>query len=68
MEQRLGVSERCVVDRRDVPDEVRARPEGKRNERVSQEPRDRQVRREPEDAERGRPLGEDDVLQQVDGE
>jgi hypothetical protein len=66
------MAEGRVVERRDVPEPVRGEPERKRNERVRQERDDAHARqycghsgREREDGERGRPLGERDVLQEV---
>ena len=65
VEERLGSAERRVVDGRYVPEEVRAGPQRKSDERMREQPGDGEVRREPEHAERRRPLGEDDVLEQV---
>ena len=64
--------ERGVVHARHVPHEVRRKPERKRDRRMRQraeraalgEPR-HDERGEPKYAERRRPLGEDDVLEQV---
>ena len=57
-----------VVDRRHVPGEVRDCPQRERDERVREEAGDANGGREPQDAQRGRPLREDDVLEQVDRE
>ena len=67
--------ERAVVDRRDMPDEVRPEPERQSDERVSQEPNTReplelarQRRRKGEHDQAGRPFGGDDVLQEMNRE
>jgi hypothetical protein len=64
VQQRVRLLERVVVDPRQMPDEVREQPEGEcRDERHVDALRE--LRRHGEDEQRGRPLGEDDVLREV---
>ena len=60
--------ERRVVHGRDVPGEVRPGPERQRDHGVREQARPADRSRQPDDAERRRPLGQDDVLEQVDRE
>jgi hypothetical protein len=72
VEERGLVAEGGVVREGEVPREVGGEPDGERDGRPRQAPRTGNARDragdgrwEPEHAERGRPLGEDDVLEQV---
>ncbi len=73
VEEGVRVLECRVVDPRQVPDHVVAEPERERHRRMGQHPEGfrpdelrRERGREAEDDEERRPLGEDDVLQEVD--
>ncbi len=74
-EQGTAVVERRVVQRRDVPDGVGADPQRQRDEGVGQGADDFRLgdargerRRQPENEQQRRPLGQDHVLEQVDPE
>ena len=75
VEERVRVLERGVVEPREVPDHVVREPERERDGGVGEQrdrarARDRRGERgrDPEHDEERRPLGEDDVLEQVHGE
>ena len=75
VEQRVGVLERRVVEPRQVPEHVVREPERERDGGVGERAdegwsRERrgQCRRDPEDDEERRPLGQHDVLKEVDHE
>ena len=55
-----------VVHGGDVPDEVRPGPEREGDHGVGEQPRPAERSRQADHAERRSPLGEDDVLEQVD--
>ena len=71
-QETVRVSERRVVQRRDVPQGVRPDPEGQSHHGLRQDSDDTrprqslaELRRDPEDQEQRRPLGEHDVLDEV---